>query len=1018
MLALMAASDAWTLRDLARTAVVDGPAAVSIVASDLDELGELLRAAAAGRTDPARGLYRAGSVTPTGKLAVLFPGQGSQRPGMLGELFVAFPELHQLARLGGPELAAMFAGAAFSADALREQEDRLRDTRAAQPALGIAGLAVHRLLDRLGVRADMYAGHSYGELVALAAAGAFDARTLVDVSRARARAILNAAGADPGGMLAVSAGRDEVEKALADAGLAGQVVIANHNAPNQVVVSGPTSLLERARAVLPGARSIPVACAFHSPVVRDAVDELAAVLAEVPVGVLDRPVWTNRGASRYPGGADEIRAEVAAQVGAPVRFVDQVEAMYAAGARIFLEAGPGQVLTGLVGRILGERPHTAVSLETSAAQGIHGLLHALAQLAVAGVPVQADYLFAGRDAREVSRLEAPATPGWTVDGHLVRTADGNPVPGGLTPAKRVGLVSGSSTRDTMVGEFLKASRELIAAQRDIMLGYLGSAPTAPPVSPEPERPVVREEEQPDLLSTVVRVIANRTGYPEDMIDPGLDLEADLSVDSIKRTEIAGELSTRLGLTGQVDRLVAARTAADLVAVLGGPAEPDLRLAGQAAQPVGATVAGWQRPAGGADSCPEPVVAGTRPGRFVLESVETFDGHIDPVSLLGATIVIAGGDPALAEELAGQLSARGAVPIVVAGRPAIDPRIDVHGLVSLHALETGGEPVLPGAFGMFKSVLGRQPRWCVAVAPADGMALGLRGFFRSLHRELPDTLVRLVEVEPGGTEEIAQVVATELQTRVGEPVITVSGERRSGFRMVPAELTPRATELPADSVVLLIGGARGITAGVAAALAERGCRIEVAGRTDHPGRAGYHRVDVRDAEAVRHLVKQVYAEHGRLDGVVYGAGIIEDALAVNKDPSSFDRVFETKVDGVEALFAGLDDLPERPGFVVLFGSIAAVLGNRGQADYAAANDALDALGAGWAARTGSRVLTVHWGPWAPVGEHPGMVDPALARAYTEQGIALIDPAAGVEALLAELAGGDPAVRSVIYTASGW
>jgi NAD(P)-dependent dehydrogenase (short-subunit alcohol dehydrogenase family) len=274
--------------------------------------------------------------------------------------------------------------------------------------------------------------------------------------------------------------------------------------------------------------------------------------------------------------------------------------------------------------------------------------------------------------------------------------------------------------------------------------------------------------------------------------------------------------------------------------------------------------------------------------------------------------------------------------------------------------------------------------------------------------------------------------------------------------------------------MIVGGARGITARIASALAAAArCRIELIGRTplpvepESPATAGaadaaalraaliaggmrapaeiertvaatlaarevattlqrlrgfgarprYHALDVRDGAALRQLLKDIHTEHGRLDGVVYAAGIIEDKVIADKTPESFARVFATKADGARALFAGLDHLPEPPRFSVLFGSIAAVFGNRGQSDYAAANDALESLGAAWAARTGARCLTVHWGPWAPSEEHGGMVTPELMQAYAKRGIALIDPEEGALALLRELAWGGNGT-AVVYTASGW
>ncbi|MGH3432846.1 MAG: acyltransferase domain-containing protein, partial [Thermocrispum sp.] len=261
----------WSVADLAKTASAaaqTGPVQVAVVAKDRAELADLLQAAVAGETP--RGVHRPSEIG--GKLGVLFPGQGSQRPGMLAELFVAFPELHRYAVAAGPEVtAAMFPPSAFDADGIRAQQDRLRDTRMAQPALGVTGLAVDHLLDRLGVRPDGYGGHSYGELVALAAAGAYDAKTLLSLSHARADAILDAAGDDPGSMAAVAAGAAEVEEVLDAAGLRGRAVVANHNAPTQVVISGATDSVDLALTALRdaglAAKPIPVACAFHSPVI-------------------------------------------------------------------------------------------------------------------------------------------------------------------------------------------------------------------------------------------------------------------------------------------------------------------------------------------------------------------------------------------------------------------------------------------------------------------------------------------------------------------------------------------------------------------------------------------------------------------------------------------------------------------------------------------------------------------------------------------------------------------------------
>ncbi|MGQ4336477.1 ACP S-malonyltransferase, partial [Streptomyces hayashii] len=326
----------WRLRDLAlsaarRSDASTDPARVALVATDVDDLVEkLLRATAepaeptgaAGRA-PERGIHRSGPGGTGGaegpredKVAFLFPGQGSQRTGMLADLFVAFPELRPYLELGRAHADALYPPSAFD-DAMREgQRTALTDTRVAQPALGVAGLAAHAVLTAAGVQPDMAAGHSYGELVALCAAGALTPETLLELSAERAAAILRAAesagaarsdgsgGADPGTMAAVSAGAEEVARALRTAGAPDGVVVANRNAPGQTVISGPTDAVAEAvrllRAAGHGAKRIPVACAFHSPLVAGAADEFAEALAARPVHAPEFPVWSNRTAAPYP----------------------------------------------------------------------------------------------------------------------------------------------------------------------------------------------------------------------------------------------------------------------------------------------------------------------------------------------------------------------------------------------------------------------------------------------------------------------------------------------------------------------------------------------------------------------------------------------------------------------------------------------------------------------------------------------------------------------------------------------
>jgi NAD(P)-dependent dehydrogenase (short-subunit alcohol dehydrogenase family)/acyl carrier protein len=585
----------------------------------------------------------------------------------------------------------------------------------------------------------------------------------------------------------------------------------------------------------------------------------------------------------------------------------------------------------------------------------------------------------------------------------------------------------------------------------------------------------------DVRAAVLSVISERTGYPEELIELDLDLEADLSVDSIKRAEVAGEVANRLGLSvdgaeDELEELVKARTVRSMVSWL------DTRVHGARQAVVDAPF--------GPEAAPEqpPRAAGIAPQRMISGWAPT---PVTPsrVELAGARFLITGGAVA-AGPLAGLLAEAGASGVVAAADT--DPA-GFDGVILLDGL-TGSDPLLPGAFGFLQAALAAGPRWLVAVGPAGGCARtdGLPGFFRTVAREYPDVVVRYVEVHPDATgDEVARAVFGEIGDATPAAIVQWRADGRMTELLAPAGLgtladggagpagegvsEARAIGLDADSVVVLIGGARGITPWFARTLAGTArCRLELVGRTPLPqtdedaelaaardkaalrstlARRGmrspaeidrtasailaarevaatideltelgaqvrYHALDVRDDEATHRLVKQIHDEFGRIDGLVYAAGIIEDKLVAEKDPASFERVFRTKVDGARSVLDALDAAGSTPRFVVMFGSIAAAYGNRGQSDYAAANDALGTLAARWSRNSGGRALTVHWGPWAPVGNHGGMVTVELTTEYERRGIRLIDPEEGALSLLRELAWGDAATSSVVLTASGW
>ena len=186
------------------------------------------------------------------------------------------------------------------------------------------------------------------------------------------------------------------------------VVIANHNAPEQVVLSGPTAAIDAVEAKLKAdglrATRLSVATAFHSKVVSASTVPFKEFLADIAFTAPSVPVYANSEAAPYPADPAAARAILGQQIAEPVRFVEQVRAMHAAGCRTFVEVGPGSVLTGLVGRILGDVPHSAIALDRKGKDGEEALVQSLAKLVAAGVPMTLAPLSAGLRVAEDPRL--------------------------------------------------------------------------------------------------------------------------------------------------------------------------------------------------------------------------------------------------------------------------------------------------------------------------------------------------------------------------------------------------------------------------------------------------------------------------------------------------------------------------------------------------------------------------------------------------------------------------------------
>ncbi len=560
------------------------PVQLSIVTGDGKELLNTITEVLAGRIP--ENVYQ--TDYKTGKVAFMFPGQGSQRVNMARDLFVAFPAMREQLKKYSELEDILFPPEVFDQDSRKKQQEAIKDTTNAQPILGIVDLAIAKFMKSLGIVPDMIAGHSYGELPALCFSGVFTENDLVTLSRKRANAILDAVGNDAGTMLAVSAALEDLAPFLA---IHKDIYTVNINSPKQIVLAGKMEAIITFESVLKAekisSKIIPVACAFHSPLVAGAKENYQKILKDFTFEQTTVPVWSNTTASIYPNTPEEIKERLTEHLVMPVKFSEQITNMYANGARIFIEVGPGKTLSSLIRATIGKE-EVLISTEDKTVQGIDYMLKAIAKYVATGRQVNIDQLFIDRDALTIDiqhpEKYAKSKTLWTVNGHCatpvyskIPAHAGKPV---ITPLQLTGhsiaplqpaMIAEEGSKQ-LVKEYLDNVKSMVNAQRDVVLGYLGqqinipqtrlddypvinniqktvSKPSAEAILPVQQNgsiklPTLHSREA--LQDILLDIVSDKTGYPVDMLGMDMDMEADLSIDSIKRMEITGALKEKLG----------------------------------------------------------------------------------------------------------------------------------------------------------------------------------------------------------------------------------------------------------------------------------------------------------------------------------------------------------------------------------------------------------------------------------------------------------------------------------------
>ncbi len=304
------------------------------------------------------------------RVGLLFPGQGSQYPGMADPW------------LAHPSGRAVFEEAS---DALGEdlveacREDvRLEDTALVQPAIVACDVAAYRVLSERGIFPVAAAGHSVGEYAALVAAGAVPLRSAIEAVAERGRAMADAARETPGAMTAlIGLDADQAKTVAGVAGRGGVLTVANLNSPTQIVLAGTVPAIEQAEAMARsrGAKAVRlrVAGAFHSPLMRPAFPRVRVAVSRMSFSAPDFPVIPNGSGSPEQNPA-ALQHQLSRHVGSAVRWEASMRSMAALGVDLFVEAGPGQVLAKLVKRCVPGAAAVAIGSPGDAEEKLPGAL--------------------------------------------------------------------------------------------------------------------------------------------------------------------------------------------------------------------------------------------------------------------------------------------------------------------------------------------------------------------------------------------------------------------------------------------------------------------------------------------------------------------------------------------------------------------------------------------------------------------------------------------------------------------
>lgn len=505
-----------------------------------------------------KGIYPFHPTTQKPKVCFMFPGQGAQYVDMMKDLASkykivrdTFEEADNISmKLAGVSLTeVIWSKPGEDKEKLKEREEGIKRTEITQPAILTANVAMMRLLYQFGIKPDVTMGHSLGEYGAAVAAGILSFEDALKAVTMRGSAMAGLNNKDNGKMAAVAASADKVEPELRK--ISGYVAVANKNCPTQTVIAGESKSVDDAVNMFNNmgmqAVVIPVSHAFHSAIVRPAAEGYRKFLDTLTFHAPVLPITSNVSADFYPSDVQSIKDTMVEQIMSSVEWIKQVELAYQRGVRLFIEVGPKRILSAFVTNTLeGKKDIRVLASNHPKRGGITEFNDLMANLAAAGIEVD----WSKTDLEKQDTLYNPA---------FVNAVMPNKVQTVEVPVKTQVSVGGITVENiNCTLNLTKEQAEVLLKTLQEKLGIVATGKQETPKQEEPKKePVTEVKPEPKkevkpldeatVTKEVVALISQKTGYPEDMLELDVDMEAELGIDTVKQAEMLILLQEKYGI---------------------------------------------------------------------------------------------------------------------------------------------------------------------------------------------------------------------------------------------------------------------------------------------------------------------------------------------------------------------------------------------------------------------------------------------------------------------------------------